>query len=48
MARHRRVGRPTGTTKDKQIVGCSKVHVYRMVKGKVVKTTGYKHKACIN
>lgn len=45
MGRHRKPGRPKGSKKD-PIVGCSKVRVYRMRKGRIQKIEGFKHKAC--
>lgn len=49
MGRHKKVGRPKGSTKDPRgIVGCSKVHVYVRRKGRIKKIDGFKHKACID
>lgn len=48
MARHRKPGRPKGSkSKKDNIVGCSKLRIYRRVKGRIVKATGVKHKACL-
>jgi len=50
MGRKRKVGRPKGSKSSKRdtIVGCSKVKIYRMRKGRIQEVVGYKHRACID
>ena len=46
MVKHRKSGRPKGSDK---IYGCArKITVYRRKAGRIVKTKGFKHKACFD